>query len=272
MQENNPVDLTPEAGEVAGEQVSNDPIHNFDLPDISSTEEKDSVPSETETSKTDVGATTEEDYELFETGDPESATPSEQEDLVGETKSRRFFRLLFRWSAGILIIFGLGLITGIYGLYRPTLQEAERSKEIADANLASAQDQIAELESKIISLEKDKETLQPLSDTNLELLETQNALNLHIYILDARVDVISALLAVSQDDNAGASVLLSNTPDTLDKIEALLEPNQQERTIAMKQRLEQIMGELEDDPYTAQSDLDVLSNWLLQLEDSLIAK
>lgn len=209
---------------------------------------------------------------LADEGEPSGFPPSDEGTLEGEveeSKGRRFFRKFIRWTVGLLIVFGLGLLTGIFLLYQPATRENSQNvaqwtveMDAANAQIADLQDQISDLNEQVLALE-------PLKDANNELLAAQDGYQLHIAILDARVDVTSALLAMAGGEDAVARITLEKTAGTLDKISKLLEADQREVITSMKGRLDLVMGEIDEDPYAAQSDLDVLSTNLLQLEDSL---
>jgi hypothetical protein len=212
-------------------------------------------------------------------GHPEDLSPtspapevSPVESDTAESKTRRFFRKFIRWTAGILIVFGLGFLTGIFLLYRPAAQEAERNSELMTIELTDADTQVAGLENQIADLETQITSLQPYKDLNDELVAEQQALNLHIAILDARVDVANALLALSEGNPAQVRVVLAKTTETLDTINSLLDSAHQEVVSSLKERLELVLTEVDDDPFAAQSDLDVLGTKLLQLQDSLFSK
>ena len=138
--------------------------------------------------------------------------------------------------------------------------------------LTDADTQVAGLENQIADLETQITSLQPYKDLNDELVAEQQALNLHIAILDARVDVANALLALSEENPAQVRVVLAKTTETLDTINSLLDSAHQEVVSSLKERLELVLTEVDDDPFAAQSDLDVLGTKLLQLQDSLFSK
>lgn len=177
-----------------------------------------------------------------------------------ESKARRFFRQALRWVLGVMIVFGLGYLAAIFALYRPTSQELSQAR----GELETTRDQIATLEARV-------EELKPLETENEELLAAQDEYELHIAILDARLDISTARLALVQGDIAKTQITLRNTDETLAKIKTLLPTSQSEIVTAMEDRLELTLSEIEDDPYAAQSDLDVLATNLLQLEDSLFS-
>lgn len=202
---------------------------------------------------------------------PAPDTPT-VETPTTETRTRRFFRRLIRWTAGLLIVFGLGFLTGVFLLYRPATQEAKRNSEIIAIERTDAEGRVAGLETEIADLEAQIASLQPLKDRNDELILEQEAQHLHIALLDARVDVANALLALSDGNPAQVRVVLAKTPETLVTINSLLESDQQEVAGSLKERLELVLAEVDDDPFAAQSDLDVLGTKLLQLQDSLFSE
>lgn len=198
---------------------------------------------------------------------PEKETPVESQGRL-----HRVFRHGIRWTVGVLIIFGLGLLAGIFLLYRPALQEAENTALKFSGELDTAKQRITELEDKISNLNNEITSLQPLREKNQELVAENQRLRLHIAILDARVDVSNAQLALEADDNAQARVMLNQTSQTLIEIHELLNTEQKDVVDDLKQRLDLVMDELDDDPFAAKSDLDVLETKLLQLEDALFGE
>jgi len=197
----------------------------------------------------------------------------EPEEPKKVNKVRRFLRNLLRWVLSILIVFGLGFLTAIFAIYRPELQIYQEQLNQSANELTSVQEQLAEKEttyqSLIAELEGQVDTLQPLADENQALVAVQNEHQLHTAILDARLDVANAQLALAGDDTAMANVILAQTGETLATINSLLPDNQKELATAMEQRLELVLSEIEEDPFAAQSDLDVLEKALLELEDAL---
>lgn len=213
-----------------------------------------------------------EDVDIQEVVDQESLP--EPEEIPQETQGRLNLALRqgIRWVFGILILLGLGFLAGIYLLYRPAVEKGEITATQLSAELAAANDKISELENKVSTLNTEIASLQPLKERNDALLVENQELNLHIAILDARVDVANAQLALESNDNAQARITLNQTSLALNTIEVLLEVDQKEVADDLQQRLSLVMDELEDDPFAANSDLDVLETKLLQLEDSLFGQ
>jgi len=191
---------------------------------------------------------------------------------VQESKGRTFFRGFIRWTAGLLIIFGLGLITGIFVFYRPSLQESERIRNQSLADIQNSDEKILELEGQITALNSKVSELQPYKGKNEELLDQNISLELHVNILDARLDVANARVAIIQDNSSQAVVILDKTNKNLEKISRLLEDDQKEVVTDLMTRLGWVVEDIGIDAETALSDLNVIGAKLLQLEDSLLRK
>jgi hypothetical protein len=184
------------------------------------------------------------------------------EEPKEESDARRFFRRALRWTLGLMIVFGLGFIAAIFSLYRPEVQGYRQRLKGLQNDLQAAEARIAELEERV-------EALAPLEAQNEVLLAAQGDYELHVAILEARVDVTNALLALAEEDMPLARVSLQRTGEALEAIESLLPIDQRDIVVAMEQRLDLVRTEIEEDSYAAQSDLDVLAKRLLELEDSL---
>lgn len=189
-----------------------------------------------------------------------------------EPKTKGFWSRAFRWLLVLAIIFGLGALLIMFLLFIPARDQAiqanqqiELIKEQAQADLVKAEQVNAELEETIdnlSTLEAQKEALQGELDKA----------NLHIVILNARTDVANAqLVLVKEEDVTKARVTLSQTSETLETLEDMLEPDQRNVAADMQERLQLVLDELEDNPYAAESDLDVLARSLLELESALIS-
>lgn len=194
----------------------------------------------------------------------------------GKGRIRRFFRNLIRWTLSILIIFGIGFLVAVFVLYRPEVESYQNQIEQANSELSAVQAQLSEMqadyENQIADLKGQIDDLTPLAVDNENLLATQSSYRLEIAILDARLDVANAQLALMSDDTARVRVVLTKTADTLATIGELLPEKQKEVATAMEQRLMLILDELEDDPFAAQSDLDVLEKALFELGDALFSE
>lgn len=175
-------------------------------------------------------------------------------------KRPSFLARAARWLLVFLIVFGLGALLVIFLLYLPARQEAD----VLRAEIETANQRVTQLESQVESLENlgtTNETLQ----SEVEQMEVYNTL------VSARADILTAQLALARDEPDRARLALSNTPDKLAELNSALAPNQQPMVDNMLNRLTLAQEELEDDVFAAQSDLDVLANSLIEMENTLFA-
>jgi len=181
----------------------------------------------------------------------------ELEEPKPESKARVFFRKLFRLTLGFLIIFGIGFAVAAYTIYKPAVAEQNRTV----GELEDAQAQITDLGAQI-------STLQSAAVESDAKLAVQSNFELHVAVLNARVDVANASLMIVEDNAAGALLALEKTDETLTRIKSLMPVEQGEVVTSMQQRLELVLTEIAENPYAAGSDLNVLSTDLLGLEDA----
>jgi len=231
---------------------------------IGAIDESNSSGAEEEVSSEESGA--------ISSTDDEEAAPKE------ESRSRRFFRKFIRWSVGLLIVFGLGFLAAIFLIYTPKVDELDQSNNNlndAGSTISALEDQIDGLQNQINGLNNQIDSLtQQITDLetkNQELSAQQDGFNLHIALLQARTDVVSAQVELYEGNPAQARVLLESTSQTLTTIESLL-PNDLKDVVApLQNRLELAIGELEDDPETAIADLGILAGDLLEIENALFS-
>ena len=67
-------------------------------------------------------ASADEEAELAFPIDEEISVPKE------ESRVRIFFRRLIRWTAGLLIVFGLGFITALFAIYYPKVNQLDQAQ------------------------------------------------------------------------------------------------------------------------------------------------
>lgn len=169
---------------------------------------------------------------------------------------------LLRWLLGILILFGLGALTVVMLLYIPLRRELNLAQEKMDSlttksstDLQAASEEIGRLSS--------------LEENNKDLLTQLDQARLSQTLLQIRLDITSAQLALANEDNAKAKLALSKTAETIRKLESLLPQSQRQAIANLQDRLKLALGELDKNPYAANSDLDVMTNTLLELENAL---
>lgn len=174
--------------------------------------------------------------------------------------NRTSLRVL-RWLLGILILMGMGALLVIYTLYMPTRQKLEQS-----------QGQIEQADQRVTELEGEVGNLSTFEEQNQDLLVELDKTRLHVAILSARADVAAAQLALALNDPSKARLALSKTLDTLKKLESMLEPGKKKLAADMQARLNLALKEIGENAYAANSDLDVLTTGLLELENAYFAK
>lgn len=181
----------------------------------------------------------------------------EEPSEAPESRLQRFARLSIRWLAGILIVFALGVLATVLILLQPARQDLSQTR----AELEQANQRISELEAEV-------DRLSTFEEANANLREELDQANLHIAILSALSDVNAARLALAMDEPAIAQDHLTNTDQTLQQLQGLVEANSQELVASMQDRLELALSEIGDDNFAAQSDLGVLATNLVQLENT----
>jgi len=183
-----------------------------------------------------------------------------------------FWLRALRWILGVLIVFGLGVILVVYIGLIP----AQDRNDTINQELQSAQQRISDLQAQAQqeqdSLQAEIQRLQSFESENQELQAQLNRAELHVAILSAQNDVVNAQLALENEDATSANLALSQTSETLDTISALLEPNQREVVTTMKDRLGLAIQGVDTDTFAARSDLDVLYNDLIKLENTFFSQ
>jgi outer membrane biosynthesis protein TonB len=176
-----------------------------------------------------------------------------------------FWLRALRWTLGLLVVFGLGVLLSIFAFLLPARQ---RANEVA-ATLQSARQDATQSAQQIQSLQNQIGQLSA-QDTNTKDLQDQlESAQLHLAILRARTDVATAQLALEKQDTSKAHIALSQTPNSLANVAGMLPQNQQKIVTDMQDRLKLADSEIDSNAYAAQSDLDVLATSLVELENTL---
>lgn len=190
-----------------------------------------------------------------ETPEPEAPPTPEPKPPLAKEESRivKALRRALRWTVGVAIIFAAGVLLMYFVTHRPVRQQLDITK----TELQDAQQQI--------------EDLLVLQDENQNLKDLLNEANLRRYLNTAKADVAMARIALMQEtpDTADAYLKLNKFPQTLNSLANLLDDNQRDIVTSMEQRYQLAIDEIEEDPGTALSDLTVLYEKLVELENSL---
>lgn len=175
-----------------------------------------------------------------------------EEELV---KPPKRLRKILLWAVGLVVLFAAGVVLSWFVQVRPqTVRINELETQVQDA-----QDQIDLLDQEV-------QELRPLSAKNAELLEALDATRVHLDLLSVLVDVTTAQLALTQEDDIAALAALTGTDARLVSLESTLEGANADAVRDMSERLELVVEEVESDPFAARRDLEILANNLLALE------
>ena len=210
-----------------------------------------------------------ESFELDEPEmtEPEAQQPPEQVEAQPseptseqEQAPRRLRRFLF-WSAGLLLLFALGVAAAWFLQINPVREENRTLR----TDLDTAQQRVE-------ALSADVDRLQPLEAENVALQEQVDRLESHIFLLDVLVDVSKAQLALVEEDPIAAEDALQDTDQRLEQLEARLSGSDAEAVAGMSERLNLAREEVETDEFAARRDLEILANNLIALEQRLFGE
>ncbi len=202
----------------------------------------------------------ESDLEVSEAVAPEAAPP-EVETPREPSRWGRFARRALRWLAVLLAAFSLGLAATWVARVRP---QAEHIQAL-EAEKAALESQVADLEAEVAEL-------QPLRAENADLKEQLRQAETKRTLLSVLVDVTSAQLALAQDDSLAARAALTESDDRLAVLQRDLSGQDAEAVAAMRDRLDLVLRELDEDAFAAQRDLEVLANRLVALKKALFGE
>ncbi len=193
--------------------------------------------------------------------------PSEELEIPKETpeelpkepsKFALFLRKLLLWATGTLTIFTLGIVLMWIVQVRPrTIELRELESQLQSAN------------QEIEKLAGELDILKAVDAENAALEATLDETLMHLNLLSVLVDVSNAQLALNDGNLEMAQAALAETDSKLDLLAIDLDGNRQDTVEAMQERLSLALGEINEDTFAAQSDLEVLRNTLLALERSL---
>jgi hypothetical protein len=175
-------------------------------------------------------------------------------------KAQLVFRWILIWLVVIAIAFAGGFFVDSFLRYQPEM-----------AKVAALTEEITSAQTEIIDLEAEIERLDVFEEQNVSLTEEIADITTHITILSARAAVADASLALEQNRFADAKLALDKLGSTLQILKTRLNDDQVEVVDNMLQRHQLILIELEDDSFSAQTDMEVLAAKLNALENTLFA-
>lgn len=180
---------------------------------------------------------------------PEPTPPSPE--VRPPSRAGLFLRRALRWIVGGMVLFALGVVTTWFAQVRPKATE------------------IASLRSELAQAQGELETLRPLVTENetlqIQLTATRKALTIEEILVDVTSARIS--MALANPDDARSELAL--TDGRLASLATLFEGPAAAEVQALRDRLDLALSELDQDPFAAQSDLEVLASQLVSLRRSL---
>lgn len=195
---------------------------------------------------------------------PAVETPPEKKKM---SKARKIWRRILIWLVVIAIAFAGGFFLDTYLRYQPALDQVANLK----ADLVDKDGEIAARQAEIDSLQDEIDRLGQFEDLNTGLREEIDLLEIHLKVLTARASVADASLAVEQDRAADARLALNKLGTTLESLKDTLNADQAEVVDSMIQRYQLVLSELDNEGYSALTDLDLLATRLITLENNLFA-
>ena len=178
-----------------------------------------------------------------------------------QTRFGRFMRTLLRWVAAIVGLFALGLLVTYLLVYRPVQQQLDMTQ----VELKGVQQQLLDVQATLTSTQKG------LQDVQGQYQQSQAALkkaNLRVRLLWVLNYVNSARLALNNKDGGAAQNALNSAKSELDGALADLQTFDPAAANLVSTRLGLVISEL-NDPVTAQADLNILYNKLVDVDNAL---
>lgn len=193
---------------------------------------------------------------------PQEPLESEVEIPQEEGRFRRFLRRLVRALAVIVLLLGAGFLLTYFLLARPAQQQLTQIQsrlEQAQRDLSSAETRVAESEGQVKNMQTQVE------QARAEVEKAQNLAALQ----KVRTDIAVARLALANRDGPAARVALVQAQNDLAQLLPALKAADEGLANSVSGRLDIILNELNRDPTTAISDMDILSRNLDQAEKAL---
>ena len=170
----------------------------------------------------------------------------------------RFIRRLLRWGVLLLVIFTLGVVAMHFVQVQPL--RAERND--LTLSLVEAEESQQELQAEI-------DKLEGVEAENQVLTESIKQKEARLTLLNVLVDVTRAQLALAQDEPVGVAAALQATGEKLRSLRDLLGTSAAPDLEGSRERLVLVLSEVDNDPFAAERDLEILANTILEIEREL---
>ncbi len=172
-----------------------------------------------------------------------------------DSRARRFVKRAFRWLVMLLVVFTLGVVAMQFVRVRPLTDERNGLNQSLAEALATQKDLRAELD-----------RLEGVEDENQELIRSLQQTEARLAVLNILVDVTRAQLALAQEDAANVAAALQETGEKLNLLRDLIGADE---LTGLRERLVLVLSEVDEDPFAAKRDLEILANTLLEIEREL---
>jgi len=169
-----------------------------------------------------------------------------------------FLRGVLRWAAGLILVFGLGVVAAWIVRVRPQA-----------AQLEALQGRIDGLQSEVDALTSEVEELRPLKQKTIDLQDQLTLAEAHLQVLQILVDVTSAQVQMGLGDTAAARQALAATEGRLEGLRKTLGSNADKEVQSMLDRLGLVLSEMDGNSFAAVNDLEVLAGDLVVFERSM---
>jgi hypothetical protein len=174
-------------------------------------------------------------------------------------RAKGFLRKLLMWVLGLIGVFALGVGTAYVVMVRDL--QAERD---------DLQSQVEAFQTEQATIE---DSIRAECDAEIEDIQAQvDEANLHVQLVNALVDVSSARVALGQDDLVGIRAALAGTDDSLANLQEGLGADGTEAVQALRDQLEGLLDNLEQDSLSLDDTLERFTSYLLALERSLFSE
>jgi hypothetical protein len=204
-----------------------------------------------------------EDKQTEGTSSADEIEPSDQSgdagpEKKGLSKSRMIFRRILVWLVLIVLAFAGGFFVDTILRYQPAVTRVEQltaDLEDSKGTITALQDEI-----ELLTLYKDKNTAL---EAEIDQVTT------HLTLLSARAMVADARLALEQESQADAKLALDKLGSTLTSLKEMVNADQADVVENMIQRQKLIVLEMDQEGFSALTDLEVLAARLNTLENTL---
>jgi len=183
--------------------------------------------------------------------------------LGTETRFGRFMRGFLRWTAAVAGLFALGLLSGYLLLYRPAQQQVRSLQSEYDQSQKDLQRAQAELD-------QARQNLKVMERQGQGLQKDLGTARSHVLLLSALAGVNESRMELALKKTAAAREALDPAGAALKQLGPVVAAADSDLLNTAQARLALVLTEISNDPKTAASDLEILTQQLKDLESKLV--